>query len=102
RHVACDEAQPIDDLGAVRAEAQHLAKTLVEGAVRAVAGGRVLDDEKRHRRTDDAGHRSDGAVVVTRLERDRAGIDETRRGFDRWRPTLEEHGADDRTAHRSA
>ena len=80
-------AQAVEHVGAVGAEAQHLAEALVEVAVGAVAGRRVLDDEQRHRRADDPGHRADRAVVVAGLERDLAAGGEHGALARAWRPS---------------
>ena len=74
-------AQARDDLGPVRAEAQHLAQAFVEVAVRAPTGGAVLDHEQRHRRADDAGHRPHRRLVVARFEIDFPACDEAFRSF---------------------
>ena len=49
-----------------------------------------------------SGHRADRAVVMTGLERDAARIHETRGRIDRIGPALEQDGAQNRPAHRSA
>ena len=56
--------QAVDDLLAVRAEAQHLACTLVKIAVGTVAVGRVFHDPHGHGWAGDASHGTNGVVMV--------------------------------------
>ena len=95
-------AQPLEHLGAVRAVAQHLAEALVERAVGAPAGGRVLEHEHPHRGRDHPGHRADGAAVVAGLQGDRVAPLEERDGVLRVvDETLERGGAHQRAAQRA-
>ena len=65
-------------------------------------GRRVLDDDHRHRRRDDPGHRPDGAVVVAGRERDLAGARPSARPPRACRPSPRAARADDAGAHRPA
>ena len=60
----------VDHLGAVGAEAQHLAEPLVEIAESQTPARRLAHDPYRHRRADDARHRADRAMMVAGLERE--------------------------------
>ena len=68
RHHVVHPVELGDHVRRVRAHAQHLAVPLIQPGVAPVAVGLVLDDVDHHRRRDDAGHRPDGCVMVTRLE----------------------------------
>ena len=94
-------AQPVDDLGRVGAEAQHLAEPLVQRAVGAAAVHGVLEHRHRHRRAHHAGHRPDGAARVARRERDAAGGGQPLGLLDGVGQALVDDGAEQRTAHGS-
>ena len=93
--------QPLDDLGAVRAVAQHLAQPLVERAPRLVAVDVVAQRVHPHRRADDAGHRPDGSTVVARLEVELACGEALLGILGGVGEALEEHGTDERALERT-
>ena len=97
-----DHPQAVNHRRVVGAEAQHLAEPFVEVAVGAIARGPVLDDEDRHRRADDPGHRSDGAMVMAGFEIEAARRDQALGGRHRIGPSFEHHRAQHRAAHRPA
>ena len=97
-----EPAQSFDDFGRVGAEAQHLAESLVQIAIGAVAAVGILHHPDRHRWADDARHRTDGRVFVARFERDAAGRRQLLRLLERGGPAFVEYGAGDRALLRSA
>ena len=95
-HVA-HPVQPVDDLRAVCAVAQHLAEALVQGAPGGVVVGLVAQAEHPHRRRDDSGHRPDGTSAVARLPADTVtGRQHPFGRLGRRGEALEEHRADQR------
>ena len=95
--------------GRVRAVAQHLAQALVEGAPAGVAVRLVAQHPGPHRRRHHARHRADAAPVVARASAS-IGVPSSSRPAASWRcgrlggvgVGLEQHRADQRTAHRPA
>jgi hypothetical protein len=93
-----EEAQPGDRGVGLAAEPGDLAGTLVERGERAATALAVVDHHDGGGRTDRAGHRHDGVVVVGRVERDVAALQQPLRLRDVGGPTLGDH----RGAHRAA
>src|SRR5699024_5079628 len=94
--------QPSEDLRGVRAVAQHLAQSLVEGTVRAAPVLRVLEHPHPHGRGDDARHRADGRAVVARLDAHVLAGGEQRLGVLRVvDEPLESGGTHERAPHRT-
>ena len=94
-----DPPQAVDNVGTVGAEAQHLAEPLIQIAESAVASRRIANDPHRHRRTDDAGHWANRAVMMAGRESNGALLGEPRGGFVVLCPALEQECADDGPLH---
>ena len=102
RQHALHPLQPVYDLLAVCAKAQHLAYALGKIGVGHVAAVGVFNHEHRHRGRDGARHRSHRREVVVLHE-----LDFTARQFGArllvvLRPALVDHRADQRALHRAA
>src|SRR5207237_355947 len=86
----------------IRPKAQHPPEALVERGERAIAGGVILDDHDGHRWRQHTSHRSDSAGCMTWLKADLAAVGECDGLIRVGCPSLEQYGADDRAAHRTA
>jgi len=94
--------QSIDDRGAVGAEPQHLAEPLIEIAEGQIAARGFAHDPNRHRGTDDAGHRTDRAVMMAGFEWNRTALRQHTRLLDVLGPAFEQDRPDDRALHGAA
>ena len=94
--------QSLQDVRAVGTEAQAAADALVDVGVGHVAVRGVAHLQQRHRRADDARHRSHGLEVMALGELDFPLLEHPLCLLGRARPALVEHGADHRAMHGAA